>query len=235
MRSSGCRSGRGRASTTTASLPALRRHYRVSPQWLVVGSRAGPVGVVGGMRGARAPATRAGAAAHLVAALGLRGGVRDACPRVGDRSELRALGLGDQIVRAGVASGARCHRSGLGLTTLPGGGGACARLRANCVDRAPGGARAARCLASGRTAEAGRQRCRRWPKPRAAFARPSGRQTERGRHPGVEARIREGGSRGCLPGGHRPRSGAPRKTRSGTSDNAFLGFVPFRRIQHGRS
>lgn len=44
MRSSGRRSGRGRASTTTTSLPALRRHYRVYPQRLVVGSRAVPAG-----------------------------------------------------------------------------------------------------------------------------------------------------------------------------------------------
>jgi hypothetical protein len=42
MRSFGRRSGRGRASTTTTSLPALRRHYRVCPQRLVVGSRAVP-------------------------------------------------------------------------------------------------------------------------------------------------------------------------------------------------
>lgn len=156
MGSSGCRSGRGRASTTTTSLPALRRHYRVCPQWLVVGSLAGPVGVVGGMRGAIAPATRAGAAAHLVAALGLRGGF-EARAEVGDRSELRALGSGDQIVRAGVASGASGHRSDSGLTYPPGGGEVCARLRANCVGRAPEGARTARVSLAG-ACRSGRQR-----------------------------------------------------------------------------
>jgi hypothetical protein len=56
------------------------------------------------------------------------------------------------------------------------------------------------CLASGRLpkrATAGR----RWPKPKAAFARPSGSLTERGRHPGVEARVREGGAQRLPPGG----------------------------------
>jgi len=78
-------------------------------------------------------------------------------PEVGDRSELRALVSGDQIVRAGVASGASGHRGDSGLTYPPGGGEACARLRANCVDRAPGGARTARISLAG-ACRSGRQR-----------------------------------------------------------------------------
>jgi len=156
MGSFGCRSGRGRASTSTTSLPALRRHYRVCPQWLVVGSRAGPVGVVGGMRGARAPATRWGRLRIWLRLWASEEASRRG-PEVGDRSELRALVSGDQIVRAGVASGASGHRSDSGLTYPPGGGEACARLRANCVGRAPEGARTARVSLAG-ARRSGRQR-----------------------------------------------------------------------------
>lgn len=126
----------------------------------------GPVGVVGGMRGAIAPATRAGAAAHLVAALGLRGGF-EARARGWGPERAPGLGLGDQIVRAGVASGASGHRSDSGLTYPPGGGEACARLRANCVGRAPEGARTARvslavaCRSGRQRAVVGRSRGRR--------------------------------------------------------------------------
>jgi hypothetical protein len=156
MGSSGCRSGRGRASTSTTSLPALRRHYRVCPQWLVVGSRAGPVGVVGGMRGARAPATRRG---RLRIWLRLWASEEAFETRARGWGPERApgLGLGDQIVRAGVASGVRGHRGDSGLTSPPGGGEACARLRASCVDRAPGGARTARISLAG-ACRSGRQR-----------------------------------------------------------------------------
>jgi len=77
------------------------------------------------------------------------------------------LGLGDQIVRAGVASGASGHRSDSGLTYPPGGGEVCARLRANCVGRAPEGARTARvsladaCRSGRQRAVVGRSRGRR--------------------------------------------------------------------------
>jgi hypothetical protein len=221
MGSFGCRSGRGRASTSTTSLPALRRHYRVCPQWLVVGSRADPVGVVGGMRGARAPATRAGAAAHLVAALGPPRRLSRRGPEVGDRSELRALGSGTRSFERVSRAESAVTEVTAGSPLRPGAGS----LRASSRElRRPGtrGCTDGACLASGRLpkrATAGR----RWPKPKAAFARPSGSLTERGRHPGVEARVREGGPRGCLPGGHRPRPAAPRKTRSGTSDDTFPG------------
>lgn len=143
-------------------------------------------------------------------------------PEGGDRSELRAwsreTGSFGRVSRAEPGG----HRSGrwAHLPTRGRGG-----LRASSRElRRPGtrGCTGGACLASGRSpkrAAAGR----RWPKPKAAFARPSGRLTERGRHPEVEARIREGGSRGCLPGGHRPRPVAPRKTRSGTSDDTFPG------------
>jgi hypothetical protein len=97
-----------------------------------------------------------GAAAHLVAALGLRRGFRDAGRGWGPE-RAPGLGLGDQIVRAGVASGVRGHRGDSGLTSPPGGGEACARLRANCVDRAPGGARTARISLAG-ACRSGRQR-----------------------------------------------------------------------------
>lgn len=236
MGSFGCRSGRGRARTTSTSLPALRRHYRVCPQWLVVGSLAGPVGYVGDMRGARAPATRTGAAAHLVAALGLRGGIRDASTRVGSgassepwpRGPDRSSGCRERSQRS--PRWPRAHLPARGRRGL--------RASSRELRRTghPGVHGAARVSLAGATPKRGDSGLRPDRSREAAFARPSGRLTERGRHPEVEARVREGGSRGCLPGSDRPRSEEPPgRHAAGHPTTPSLGFVPFRRIQHGRS
>lgn len=127
MGSFGRRSGWGRASTTLTSLPALRRHYRVCPQWLVVGSRADPAGSLAACAGQERQ-RRSGGCCASGALVGLRGGVGGAA-RGRDRSELRAVVRVGQIVRAGVRERSLWgRRSGsLGLTTPPEGGVGCAR------------------------------------------------------------------------------------------------------------
>lgn len=143
--------------------------------------------------------------------------------RVGvpERAPDRWLGArpSERVFASGAVGGSRSGP--WGSPRRPGAEWLARDLRAGCVAREPKRLGDA-CLASGRPPKrltAGRQR----PKPEPGFARPFGSTSERGRHPEVEARVREGRSEGCLPAGPQPRLGHERKTRSRTTDDTFPG------------
>jgi len=152
------------------------------------------------VRGARAPATSTGAAAHLVATLGLRGGGRGAFPGLGTGASSGPLALGPDRSGGCRERSQRPPKWQRAHQPARGQGG----LRASSRElRRPGtrGCQDGACLASGPLAEAGGTRAvvgrSRGRRSRGAL----GRQAGRGRHPKVEARVRQGGVQRLPPGG----------------------------------
>jgi len=122
MGSSGCRPDRGRASTTTICLPALRRHYRVCPQWLVVGIPAVPVGSRWRRaRGKSASDEHGGGCASGCDSRPPRRRSRRV-PGVGDRSELRAVGPGTRSFGRVSRAESAATEVAAGSPTCPGAG-----------------------------------------------------------------------------------------------------------------